>query len=82
MNQGILGKYQTPRKNEATSCGQCKQNITMDNFKLYPRRHSEVPDIRIPEGNWKRGWKPSIQRIGSSDTGIGTRNSIKENSRR
>jgi len=54
---------QKARKNEATICGQCKQNITMDSFKLYPRRNSEVPDIRIPEGNWKRGWKPSIQRI-------------------
>ena len=54
----------------------------MDSFKLYPRGQSEVPDIRITKGNWKRGWKPSIQRIGSPDTGIGTRNSIKENSRR
>ena len=53
----------------------------MDSFKLYPRRHSEVPDIRIPEGNWKREWKPSIQRITNPETGIGTRNSIKETAR-
>ena len=39
---------QTPRNNEVTSRGQCEQSIRMDSFKLYPREHSEEPDIRIP----------------------------------
>ena len=53
---------QTPRNNEATSCGQCKQSLTMDSFRLYPWVPSEYWDTRVP--NMKQTGKAGRQQVG------------------